>query len=166
MAKNWVDIASTEIDAESFVHETLLGKFWDRDESLITIAVDFRWAEVTTTSTSMVQVATALGYIPAAAGTDGGARCTLVVPFEAKASDGSTTASIRLKLGSGGAYQSVTLAAGETAYTKKTVTITADDVNAAKNGEATLYVEVQRTAGGGTVYVRNVWGAARLERAA
>lgn len=166
MAKSFPDIATSEIDTDSPVIESLMTKFWDREESLISGPIDCRWVEVTRAATGFAEVARVRLYIAQSAGTSGGTQVTLVVPFEVKNSDGTSTGNVRLKLGAGGTYQTAAIAAGDSAYTRKSVTITAADVNTSKGTEVELIIEMERTAGTGTLYSRNVWGgASRLERA-
>ena len=165
-AKNFPGIATTEIDTESAVIESLMTKFWDREESLISIPVDCRWPEVTRAATGFAEVARVRVYVPQSAGTSGGAQVTLVLPFEAKNSDGTSTGNVRIKLGTGGTFQTAAIAAGDNVYTRKSVTIPAADVNTSKGTEVELIIEMERTAGTGTLYCKNVWGgASRHERA-
>lgn len=158
----WTDISADRYDAESPIDEALLADHWKRAESLISGPLDLRFAEVSHNTTTATTKATLRPYIVAAAGTDGGARCTLRFVFEARVTTG--TGVVRARLGASGTWQSVNVT-GAT-YARFELVISAADVNAAKGTEAAFEVQLQAPSGG-TIYARNLWGSAsRLERAA
>lgn len=164
MAKAFDNIALTEIDAESPVNETLMSKFWNREESLITGPVDLTFVPGSTASASYVAVRQASAYVHPGVGTVDGAQTTLRVVFEAYLSLAGN-ADVRMRLGSGSWVELNLTNTGS--YARKELVISAADVNAAKDREAVLSIEARVNAGGGTVYVRNQWASAsRFERAA
>jgi hypothetical protein len=164
VSKSFPTIASTEIDGESPVTETLVGKFYDRDESLISAPVDTRFGTLSTASGAFVQVGTVKLWLPASVGTAGG-NVTLVVVFEARVTAGATTGRVRMRLGAGGTYQE-TGDITSTTFSRFALTITAADVAANADAEVDLEIEGRVTAGAGSTELRCVYSASRLERAA
>lgn len=164
MSKAFPTIASTEIDGESPVTEALVGKFYDRDESLISAPVDTRFAAISTASGAFVQIGTVKLWLPASVGTAGG-DVTLVVVFEARVTGAATTGRVRMRLGAGGTYQE-TGDITSTTFSRFALTIPAADVAANADAEVDLEIEGRLTVGATGVEARCVYSASRLERAA
>ena len=164
MSKAWTDIAAGDLDEESFVTETLLGKFFDNQESLISGQVDAGFAQANTSGSpaAYTNIATVKVFIPPYVNTTA-ADVTLVVRFEGW-TDASTTVDIRMRL-SGGSNVEVTGIVA-TSATPQTLTISSADVKANADAEVDLIVDARVTAGAGEAHARNIWGSTRLERAA
>lgn len=164
MSKSFPTIASTEIDGESPVTVELVGKFWDREESLISCPIDTRFALATRGAAGFAQVKTVRLWLPAYVATAGGA-VTLVFVFEARTSTSGTTGNVRARLGASGAYQT-TASISSQSFAYFTLTIPASEVAAAADSEKDLEIEADRTAGTGNVEVKCESTASRFERAA
>jgi hypothetical protein len=157
MSKAWIDIVSTDIDGKSPITETLLGKFFDNQEALISTPVDTYFEEVLAVG-SGTTIAAPEVFIPPQVNTAGG-DVTLVVRFEAMVSSG--TGEVEAQLASGSWVSSGTFT--NTSYGYKTITITSADVKAAQDTAAVLTFRVK--SGSANVDARCISMSSRLERA-
>lgn len=159
----WADVADSEIDDESPVDEQLVGKFWQREEALISQHVDTRFAQADTTATAFAALAGVGVYVPAAAKTSGGAKVAIRIVLEAKLA-GATGGELRARI-IGGTYSAVA-SVSSSDWTRVELVIPAADVGAAADGDVGIAIEGRVSAGSGTLSARCQWGASRLERSA
>ena len=168
MSKAYPTITLAEVSGLAPVTADLVGRMWERQESLISQPIDCRFDEIThNTSTATVKAQPRI-YIPYAAATAGGGQVLFRVVFEMCMSGGAAgQAKMRLYWGStGGTMVTCTCAASVLAYVRKEIVIPVADVTTCAGAEVILEVSVGLTAGTGTVYARNIWGGcSRLERA-
>jgi hypothetical protein len=164
MPKSYPTIALSEIDEESPVNETIVDKFFDRQESLISGAVDCRWPQNNHNGGAFSSIGTARPFIPAAVTTTTGSVVSLRVVFEAYLTGSATQGEVQIRLAGGTWVTVVVTATGS--FARHEALIAAADVEAAADSEALLEIQARVTAGSGAVEVRNQWGASRLERAA
>lgn len=163
MSKAWTNIPATDIDAESFVTEDILGDFHDNQEALISGPIDTKFAQVDTSGSPAAYTALLLVpvYIHPPVNTDKG-DVVLVVRFEGW-TDASTTVDIRMRLASGTFVEVTGITV--TSPTFQTLTISSTDVKANADSEVNLEVEARVTAGAGEARVRCLSASSRLERA-
>lgn len=164
MSKAWTNIPTTDIDAESFVTEDILGDFHDNQEALISGPIDTKFDQVDTSGSpaSYTQLLLRPIYIHPPVNTDKG-DVTLVVRFEGW-TDSSTTVSIQMRIGTGTFVEVTVITA--TSPTFQTITISSTDVKANADSEVDLEIQAKVTAGSGEAHVRCLSASSRLERAA
>lgn len=157
----WVNIPTTDRDAESVINEDFVDNMHQNQEVLCTQPVDCRWDEISE-DTSFPFVQNEEAFVPECANTTDG-DIKLIVRFQKKVASG-TTGQVRITLGSGTPVTSATFT--NTAYDTIEIEISTADTRIVAGTVAALKIELLRSAGAGLVYAENVLSSSRLERQA